>query len=174
MSRVLIAIDMQKDFIDGALGSVEAVKIVHKVKQLIKEFADSGDSIIFTQDTHDNNYLDTLEGKKLPVPHCIFNSDGWKIHADLLSDLDVKDRYMIITKETFGFIDWDSLINNDVEEIVIVGLCTDICVVTNALIIRTHFPNTIIKIVEDATAGTSPEKKEAALTVARSCQIDII
>ena len=188
--RILIAIDMQNDFIDGALGSTEAVKIVSKVKQLINDFAKSGDSIIFTQDTHDNNYLDTLEGKKLQVPHCIINTDGWKIHVDLLSDLD-KDQYITVTKNTFGLSSdewnkiisgkgllpseyWDLIADKKPKEIIIIGLCTDICVITNALNLRTCFPNTIIKIVEDATAGTTPERKEAALEVARSCQIDII
>ena len=171
MNRTLIVIDMQNDFISGSLGTKEAQAIVPNVKKKIEEYKTRGDRIIFTRDTHYGNYLHTNEGKHLPVEHCIKNTDGWNIS----NELDTKD-CGIIDKDTFGYIVWDlHLAHEDVDdEIEIVGLCTDICVVSNALIIKATLPE--IKITVDASccAGVTPESHKAALTTMKMCQINVI
>lgn len=163
----LIVIDMQKDFIDGSLGTKEAVAIVPVVKQLI----DSMDynELYFTMDTHGTDYLSTQEGLNLPVKHCIVNTNGWKLHEDMDTGLASK----IIRKRSFGYTGWNDLLGN-LSEVTLVGLCTDICVISNALIIKAQFPEMRVNIVENATAGVTPERKAAALETARSCQINII
>ena len=168
MAKILIVVDMQNDFIDGALGTPEAVKIVPRVKAKIEEYEKNDDPIIFTQDTHFKNYLDTQEGIKLPVPHCITDTYGWEI-ADGLND----NEHESVLKTTFSCTFWDTF---DFEErdIEIVGLCTDICVIANALALKMHFPETPIKVDSTCCAGTTPEAHEAALTVMRSCQIEVI
>ena len=165
--KALIVIDMQNDFIDGSLGTKEAVAIVPVVKKLI----DDGDyhKLIFTRDTHEDNYLFTQEGQNLPVKHCIKNTHGWKIHEDL--DTSMADA--IINKSSFGWTGWNTILNR-MDEIILVGLCTDICVISNALIIKAFYPETKVSIIEDATAGVTPELKAAALETAKSCQIHII
>lgn len=164
----LIVIDMQADFINKALGTKEAVAIVPIVKTLVEAYKQKNNPIIFTRDTHFENYMTTLEGKKLPVPHCIKNTEGWEINPIL----DTTD-CTIIDKITFGYTNWkDYLSENDT--ITIVGLCTDICVISNALIIRALYPNATIRIVTDATAGVTEDTKAAALAVAGCCQIDLI
>ena len=173
--RALLVVDIQNDFIDGSLGTPEAIEIIPKVKEYINEFNKIGDTVIFTQDTHNDDYLDTLEGKNLPIPHCIKGTHGWEIHKDIIGYLnndDLKEYH--VEKNRFGYTDWWFCIEPDIKEIILVGLCTDICVISNALILKAFYPNAIIKIVKDATAGTTPEAKEAALLVAKSCQIDII
>lgn len=167
--KVLIVVDMQNDFIDGALGTEEAVKIVPNVKKKIEEYEKNGSFIIFTQDTHGENYLDTSEGKRLPIPHCIKDTHGWEI-ADGLN----ANNHEIILKDTFGYWIWDGYSFENCESIEIVGLCTDICVVTNALSIKTYFPETPIKVDASCCAGTTPELHKAALEVMKSCQIDIV
>lgn len=179
MKRVLFVIDMQKDFIDGALGSAEAVAIVSNVKALIKEAKANNDTVIFTRDTHFDNYMDTYEGKNLPVPHCIIGTPGWEVS----SELDTTG-HIVIDKITFGYTDWKPFIDNvsdktgsDVidtaDELILVGLCTDICVISNALILRAFYPDKPITIIENATAGVTPEAKAAALATAKSCQITV-
>lgn len=164
--KALIVVDMQNDFIDGTLGTNEAQVIVPIVTRIV----DTGkyDKLFFTRDTHDENYFNTLEGKKLPVKHCIKDSHGWQI----TDKLNIDDA-TIIDKQTFGYDGWSGLLDN-YDEIDIVGLCTDICVISNALTIRAFYPNKQISIIESATAGTTPENKAAALKVAKSCQIDVI
>ena len=166
--KTLIVIDMQNDFIDGSLGTKEAQAIVPNVKKKIEEYKSRGDEIIFTRDTHQNDYLDTNEGKNLPVEHCIYGAKGWQI-ADGLEPLDYACEY--INKPTFGWIWWYEHI---FEEIELVGLCTDICVVSNALILKAMFPE--IKITVDASccAGVTPESHKAALTTMKMCQINVI
>ena len=173
--KTLIVIDMQKDFIDGALGTKEAVEIVPKVKQKIAEYVNRGDEIIFTRDTHSENYLNTHEGKNLPVPHCIKGTEGWEIP----SGIDIPEcRH--IDKTTFGYDCWEfepfdgEYKVGDIDEIEIIGLCTDICVVSNALILRATYPEFEITVDASCCAGTTPEMHEAALDVMRSCQINII
>ena len=166
MKKTLIVVDMQNDFIDMALGTKEAVAIVPKVKEKIMQYRKNGDAIIYTRDTHEENYMETPEGKKLPVPHCIRGSVGWQI-ADGLYVEGCK----IIDKPNFGWPHWDKEVLEDVE---LVGLCTDICVVSNALIIKATFPEAAVKVDPSCCAGVTPESHEAALKTMQMCQIDIV
>ena len=163
--KVLIVIDMQNDFIDGALGTAEAVAIVDKVRTKIQEYKERGDKIIFTRDTHHKNYLETNEGKHLPVVHCIEGTPGWEIRDGLY--VEGAD---IINKPSFGYTGWSDY---DFEEIELVGLCTDICVVSNALILKSLLPEVEIYVYEDLCAGTDPKNHEAALQVMRMCQVNV-
>lgn len=166
MSKVLIVIDMQNDFVTGSLGSREAQAIVPNVKAKIREYADRGDRIIFTRDTHGENYLDTSEGKKLPVKHCIKDTDGWQIVPGLETGA-----CEYINKPTFGWLAWDDFDEND--KIELVGVCTDICVVSNALILKAKYPDAAISVDAGCCAGVTPEKHKAALETMKSCQIDV-
>lgn len=165
MKKTLIVVDMQNDFIDEALGTKEAVAIVPNVKKKIEEYAANGDEIIFTRDTHSEDYLETPEGKKLPVRHCIKGTHGWEI-ADGLYVEGCK----IIDKPNFGWPDWK---NESLEKVEIIGLCTDICVVSNALIIKASFPDAEVSVDSSCCAGVTPETHEAALATMKMCQIDI-
>lgn len=173
MNKVLVVVDMQKDFVDGALGSAEAVAIVPNVVQKIKSF----DGFIFvTYDTHSADYMNTSEGKKLPVPHCIKGTDGWELDSQVASALEGKD-YVSVEKPTFGSVDLPKLIREkagDSFEIELVGLCTDICVVSNALVLKANFPENEISVVADCCAGVTPESHNAALQTMKSCQINVI
>lgn len=166
MKKTLLVIDMQKDFIDGALGTKEAVAIVDNVKKKIAEYQANGDEIIFTRDTHQANYLNTNEGKYLTVEHCIEGTEGWKIEEGL----EVPEA-IYINKPTFGYLNWKDY---HLEEVEIIGLCTDICVVSNALIIKATYPE--IKVTVDASccAGVTPESHTAALTTMKMCQVEVI
>ncbi len=166
MKRTLIVVDMQNDFIDMALGTKEAVAIVPAVKAKIEEYVNNGDEIIFTRDTHTEDYLNTPEGKKLPVPHCIKGTKGWEI-ADGLFVEGAK----IIDKPNFGWPNWKE---ETLEEVELIGLCTDICVVSNALIIKATFPDAKVQVDRTCCAGVTPESHNAALTTMGMCQIDII
>lgn len=165
MKKTLIVVDMQNDFIDMALGTKEAVAIVPKVKEKIEEYIKEGNEVIYTRDTHFENYLDTPEGKKLPVPHCIKGTKGWEI-ADGLYVEDSR----IIDKPNFGWPNWDREELFDVE---LVGLCTDICVVSNALIIKANFPDIRVAVDSSCCAGVTPESHNAALKTMQMCQIDV-
>ena len=171
MSRkILIVIDMQNDFITGPLGSKEAQAIIPKVVEKVKSY--NSECVYFTKDTHYDNYLETLEGQRLPVPHCIINTEGWRIIDELY--FYAEESRGIFYKHTFGYEDWIGFNWSDVEEIELCGVCTDICVVSNALALRMFFPNTKITVDSSCCAGVTPEKHEAALEVMRSCQIDVI
>lgn len=169
--KVLIVIDMQNDFIDGALGTSEAVRIVSNVESKIKSYKNNSNSIIFTRDTHNNNYMDTQEGKNLPVPHCILGTKGWEISEKLSVN-----HSLVINKPSFGSIDLAENLKfyDNLEEIELVGLCTDICVISNAMILKATFPE--IKITVDASccAGVTPESHKNALAAMKMCQINII
>lgn len=170
--RVLVVVDMQNDFIDGALGTKEAVQIVPNVKKKIEEFEGT---VLFTRDTHDSWYLHTQEGEKLPVEHCIRNTDGWLIREEL-DDLRLTDP---IDKGSFGSLDLaGQLLEMDeeegIEEITLVGLCTDICVISNAMIIKAALPEVPIKIDATCCAGVTPESHENALKAMEVCQMEII
>lgn len=167
--KTLIVIDMQNDFIDGALGTPEAQTIITKVKKKIEEYDDREDAIVFTRDTHLENYLDTHEGKNLPIKHCIMNTHGWQVADGLELPY---CRY--INKPTFGWVGWRRLDFEDDDEIEIVGLCTDICVVSNALILKAVFPKINITVDASCCAGTTPENHKAALQVMKCCQINVI
>lgn len=174
MKKALIVIDMQNDFINGSLRTREAQAIVPNVAKLIQssDYA----AIFFTRDTHSKDYLDTQEGKNLPIEHCIRGTNGWKIHDDIaVASIESNIPCDVINKPTFGIFNIATkLVEDNYDEVDLVGLCTDICVITNALILKTRFPEMKINIIENATAGTTPEAKWAALTVAKSCQINII
>ena len=167
--KTLIVIDMQNDFIDGALGSPEAQAIVSHVKKKIEEYDTREDAIVFTRDTHFDNYLETNEGKNLPVKHCIMGTNGWQI-ADGLEVACA--RY--INKPTFGWTEWKQLEFEDGDEIEIVGICTDICVVSNALILKAMFPEVHITVDSSCCAGVTPESHKAALLTMKMCQINVI
>lgn len=173
MNKVLVVVDMQKDFVDGALGSSEAVAIVPNVVKKISSF----DGHIFvTYDTHSENYMNTAEGKKLPVPHCIKGTDGWELDSQVASALEGKD-YVSVEKPTFGSVDLPKLIRDRAGEefsLEILGLCTDICVVSNALLLKASFPENEISVAADCCAGVTPESHNAALQTMKSCQINLI
>lgn len=172
MKNLLIVIDMQNDFIDQALGTAEAVLTVPEVIRLIAD--PKYDRVIATQDTHHENYLQTLEGKKLPVAHCIENTEGWQIRPDVKKALDERNA-LVIQKGTFGSRRLADLAEElKPEKITLCGLCTDICVAANALLLRTALPDTEIEVISAACAGTTAENHNAALAVMRSCQMDIL
>lgn len=175
MRKVLIVVDMQKDFVDGALGSNEAVAIVDNVVNKINKF--DGD-IIVTYDTHQNNYMETREGKYLPVPHCIKDTDGWQLNNKVQEALDSKV-YRVIYKPTFGstrlvemFKDYGYDITDT--EVTLIGLCTDICVVSNAMLLKANYPEINITVDASCCAGVTPESHQAALTTMKMCQINIV
>ena len=161
--KTLIVVDMQNDFIDGSLGTKEAQAIVPNVKKKIQEHKNRGDEIIFTRDTHQSDYLDTPEGKKLPVVHCIKGTKGWQI-ADGLE----VEGCTYIDKPTFGWTHWNE---RTFQEIEMVGLCTDICVVSNALILKATFPSVEITVDASCCAGVTPQTHLAALETMKMCQI---
>lgn len=170
--KYLVVVDMQNDFIDGSLGSDAAKSIVPAVVDKIKSYReDENARIIFTHDTHQNDYLETFEGKNLPVVHCVEGTDGWRLSEQLpISDWDLH-----VYKPTFGWLNWADIlkcINGD--SIEVIGLCTDICVVSNALILRAIFPNVDIICDSNCCAGTSEDAHNSALAVMKSCQIEVI
>ena len=164
--KILVVVDMQNDFIDIALGTKEAVAIVPKVKAKIEEYAQNGDEIIFTRDTHFENHLDTAEGKKLPVPHCIKGTKGWEI-ADGLYVEGAK----IIDKPNFGWPHWDE---ETLESVELIGLCTDICVISNVMITKAFFPEVPVIVDAKGCAGVTPESHKNALAAMKICQITIV
>ncbi|MBQ3084589.1 MAG: cysteine hydrolase [Clostridia bacterium] len=165
MKKTLIVVDMQNDFIDMALGTKEAVAILPAVKAKIEEYRKNGDAIIFTRDTHGENYLDTPEGKKLPVPHCIKGTKGWEIADGLYAE-----GCKIIDKPNFGWPHWKE---EALEAVELIGLCTDICVVSNALIIKATFPDAQVSVDASCCAGVTPVTHTAALRTMAMCQIDV-
>ena len=166
MKKTLIVIDMQNDFIDGSLGTAEAVAIVENVQRKIAEYKSEGAEIIFTRDTHGENYLETPEGKKLPVVHCVEGTQGWQISEKL--DTAGCD---IIDKPSFGWTRWTERSFDNIE---LVGLCTDICVVSNALILKAQFPEAEITVDAACCAGVTPETHKAALATMKMCQIHVV
>lgn len=169
MSRCLIVVDMQNDFIDGSLGTSEAQAIIPNVKKKIEEYITRGDEIIFTRDTHYFDYLKTNEGKHLPIKHCTLHTHGWEIHPKI----DNK-HYLHLDKEAFGYIHWGDWVSHHTKEFEVVGLCTDICVISNVLILKAAFLEAEVTVDASCCAGTSPEKHKAALEVMKSCQINVI
>lgn len=172
MRKLLIVIDMQNDFIDAALGTKEAVSIVEAVKEKIRSYPAA--DVIATMDTHGENYMDTQEGKYLPVPHCIRGTEGWKIRPDIEELLTGAKIY---EKPTFGSMkmaeDLKALSDKEEIELELIGLCTDICVASNALLLKAVMPEVKISVDASCCAGVTPEKHAAALETMRSCQIQI-
>lgn len=174
MKKILIVVDMQKDFVDGALGSAEAVGIVGNVVNKIRNF---GGDIIVTYDTHPETYMQTQEGKNLPVPHCIKGTDGWKLNDEVQAALENKD-YKIIEKPTFGSVELPEYIRSNYEtdeiEIELIGLCTDICVVSNALLLKANFLEVKVSVDSACCAGVTPKSHDAALLTMKMCQVNVI
>lgn len=171
MKRILIAVDLQKDFVDGALGTKEAVQIIPEACRVIN---DGYDRIYVTLDTHHENYMQTLEGKYLPVEHCIRETQGWQLNKDVAAALEGKD-YVVVEKPTFGSEELAQMIKEEEpDEITLIGLCTDICVISNALLLRAALKDTEIRVIASACAGVTPEKHDSALNVLASCQIQVI
>lgn len=170
--KLLIVVDMQNDFIDGALGTKEAEAIVPNVVKKINEYPGE---IIFTRDTHYDNYMETNEGKNLPVPHCIKGTFGWEIS----SKLPVPKNANIIDKETFGSKDLGRVLlelnaKETIEEIELIGLCTDICVISNAMIAKAFLPEAKIIVDSSCCAGVSPKTHDNALEAMKVCQVSVI
>ncbi len=170
MRKILVVVDMQNDFIDAALGTPEAVAIVDAVKEKISSYPVK--DVIATMDTHGENYMESQEGRNLPVMHCIKGTDGWKIRPDIAELLDGAKIY---EKPTFGSTalaaDLKALSETEEIELELVGLCTDICVVSNALLLKANMPEVKISVDAACCAGVTPEKHLAALETMRSCQI---
>ncbi len=172
MQDILLVIDMQNDFIDGALGTKEAVAIVPKVEEKIKNFQGI---VLFTRDTHMPEYLETQEGSNLPVPHCIKGTDGWQIRKELEALRSTEP----IDKVTFGSKDLgENLVAIDKEEgirsITLVGLCTDICVISNALLVKAFLPEVPIIVDASCCAGVTPDSHNTALSAMEACQIKVV
>ena len=174
MKKFLIVVDMQKDFVDGALGSPEARAIVPGVVRKIQGF---DGEIVATFDTHRENYMDTAEGKKLPVPHCIQGTPGWALDSAVAAALEQKG-FTAVEKPTFGSTALPGVLREKAGEedfsIELVGLCTDICVVSNALLLKAHFPEKRISVDASCCAGVTPRSHDAAIATMASCQIDIL
>lgn len=173
MKKILVVVDMQKDFVDGTLGTQEAKKIVPAVVEKINRF----DGMIFvTFDTHFENYMQTSEGKNLPVAHCIKGTDGWELDKNVATALE-KKHYTPVEKITFGSVELPTLIKEATQgeefSVELVGLCTDICVVSNALMIKAHFPEAQVSVDQSCCAGVTVQSHIEALNTMRSCQIEI-
>ena len=178
--KILIVVDMQHDFIQGSLGSSDSLNIVENVVKKIESYNERNDLIIATLDTHTSEYLETLEGKKLPILHCIEGTEGHSLDERIKKSLNANAIY--VKKATFGSLRLGNIIEEYLEkanldakdiEIELVGLCTDICVVSNAILLRAMFPNTTISVSSSCCAGTSKERHNASLEVMKSCQIDV-
>lgn len=174
MKKCLIIIDMQNDFIDGSLSNKSAQDIIPAI---LEELRTGGyEHIVFTRDTHTKNYINTPEGKRLPVEHCIMGTEGWELNQEILEDACFGcDSISFFDKPTFGSLGLLSHIQSqgDFDEVVVCGTCTDICVVSNVLILKTMKPDLNITVLGNACAGLTPEKHQAALEVMKSCQINV-
>lgn len=177
MRNILIVIDMQNDFVTGALGSQDAQNILQNVRTKIETSMAQKVEVIFTRDTHGEDYMQTNEGKHLPVPHCIKGTEGWQICSQLTEGLPMTCQ--VIDKPTFGYVDWKNIIqspNADGKDLQIelVGVCTDICVVSNALILKALYPEADVSVDAGCCAGVTKESHEAALRTMKSCQVEVL
>ncbi len=174
--KILVVVDMQNDFIDGALGTGEAVRIVPGAAEQIRNFAGK---VIATRDTHGENYMDTQEGKKLPVMHCVKGTGGWEIRSEIDAALEERGAARI-DKPTFGSVELGSYIKgldraeDPVEEITLIGLCTDICVISNALLLKAYLPEVPVKVIASCCAGVTPQSHAQALEAMKMCQIEVV
>ena len=185
--KVLIIVDMQNDFITGPLGSPEAQAIVPTMIERLKEYEDGNTLVLFTKDTHYDDYMNTQEGKNLPVPHCKYMTTGWSIDKRISSAVDMNPGFLYyssgeivnsrVNKTTFGSIELAELMRDhqdDIEEIVLMGVCTDICVVSNAMLLKAYCPEMLITVDASCCAGVTPETHKAALQTMKMCQINVI
>lgn len=174
--KILVVVDMQKDFTSGALGNKECNRVVSEIVNIIN--AEDFDDIILTRDTHQNNYLETQEGKYLPVVHCIEGTDGWQIRDEIMCAIGDK-KHSIINKSTFGSVNLATALScaSDDEQnkydITLVGVCTGICVISNALLLKAYLPEARIAVRANACACVTPESHKTALDAMKLCQIEI-
>lgn len=171
--KLLAVIDMQNDFIDGALGTREAVQIVDNVRAKVDKYLENGDVVVYTRDTHTEAYLNTQEGKRLPVVHCIRGTHGWEISEKIY-----REGCMVIDKPTFGSLelaDWIAGLQEEgtIEQAELVGLCTDICVISNAILLKARMPELPVCVDASCCAGVTPESHKNALSAMKMCQIEI-
>ena len=173
MRKILLVIDMQKDFVDGALGTPEAAAIVDRVAEEIAKYPP--ENVIATRDTHPENYLETQEGRNLPVVHCVKGTAGWELNGKVAAALGGAE---IIDKPTFGSVvlaeKLRAMAEKEPLDVTLVGLCTDICVVSNALLVKAFLPETPVSVIADACAGVTPETHAAALETMKMCQIRVL
>lgn len=175
MSKMLIVIDMQNDFVDGALGTREAQAIVPKVIEKIKNFKGQ---VLYTRDTHEEDYLETQEGKNLPMKHCIYETEGWQLVPEI-NAIAKENNSLIFDKPTFGSLALAGCLNGinkvaQIDELELVGLCTDICVISNALLLKATMPEVKITVDASCCAGVTPESHQNALEAMKMCQINTI
>lgn len=171
MQKILVVVDMQNDFIDGALGTKEAAAIVPKVEKKIREFEGK---VYFTRDTHEEDYMETLEGHNLPVPHCIRDTEGWQIR----SELDALRKTEVIDKPTFGSVELGAILLEEqdqepIESITFAGLCTDICVISNVMLAKAYLPEIPVVVDASCCAGVTPQSHLNALEAMKMCQVKI-
>ncbi len=170
MKKLLVVVDMQKDFIDGSLGTREAEAIVPAVKEKIEAYQRAGDEVVFTLDTHSDDYLNTQEGRNLPVKHCIKGTDGWRLHEEL--EMYEGKRF---EKGTFGSVECGQYVaGGDYESAELVGLCTDICVISNAMVIKAMAQELTVLVDKSCCAGVTPESHQNALKAMEMCQIKVV
>ena len=169
---ILVVVDMQNDFVSGALGTAEAAAIVSRVVDRVAEGTARGEKLIFTRDTHWADYLDTQEGRRLPVPHCIRGTEGWEIIGELAS---YAENAVVLDKPTFGSRELGQLLAEEgqVGKITFIGLCTDICVISNALLAKAFLPEAEIVVEAGCCAGVTPESHRNALAAMEVCQITV-
>ena len=171
--KLLVVVDMQNDFVDGVLGTPEAVAIVPNVKKKIEQYVAKGAPIIYTRDSHNSNYMNTQEGKHLPIPHCIAGTHGWEIADGLYVEGSIVDN-----KHSFGSTNLVDYIASNYRgrfnEIEVVGLCTDICVISNVMILKAYFPEIPITVISSCCAGVTPESHQNALRAMEMCQVNIV
>lgn len=187
--KIIVITDAQYDFINGVLGSKEAQIAADNIVNFFHEYNEPNTLVLFTKDTHYENYLDTAEGQKLPIEHCLYGTSGWSIYKPISQEIDYSCKFLTyssplikkgrILKSAFGSTALVNVIENlnmqyTIDEIVFVGFCTDICVISNVITLKTHCPEIPITVKETCCAGTTPEAHEAALKVMRSCQIKIV
>lgn len=170
--KILVVVDMQNDFIDGALGTKEAEAIVPKVTAKIKGFEGR---ILATRDTHEENYLETQEGRKLPVKHCIRGTEGWEIHPEIQELIQETP----VDKAVFGSLELGNLLRKydeeeRIESVTLIGLCTDICVISNAMILKAALPETAVIVDASCCAGVTPQSHRQALEAMKVCQIEVV
>jgi nicotinamidase-related amidase len=172
MKKIIVVVDMQNDFIDGSLGTAEAQEMLPRLKEKLKQVTDNGSAeLIFTMDTHGENYLQTQEGKNLPVEHCLKGSHGWEITPELQGF--VKQAKAVVEKPAFGSLDLPKLLG-EADEVELVGLCTDICVISNAMVIKAAYPEVQVSVDASCCAGVTPESHKNALAAMKMCQIKVL
>ena len=170
MKKAIVVVDMQKDFIDGALGTKEAQAMLPRMEAKLAAARAAGTALVFTMDTHGEDYLATQEGKRLPVPHCIRGTKGWEIAASL--QLFVQAAVAVVEKPSFGSTELPAVLAG-YDEIELVGLCTDICFISNALLLKAFYPEKRISVDASCCAGVTVESHEDALRAMKMCQVDV-